>query len=98
MQLVAQHVEPNVAPCEGTLSKHKAGAKPKGKHYPTADSSTTTHTHSVFCSGLKKGMVLIEEKGHFCSRNYILRELLCAKLFSEGTLHKFWATHLMFEM
>ena len=22
---------------------------------------------SVFCPGLKKGMVLIEEKGHFCS-------------------------------
>ena len=26
------------------VNKHKAGAKPKAKHYPTADSSTTTHT------------------------------------------------------
>ena len=32
-------------------------------------------THTVFCPGLKKGMVLLEEKGHFCSRNYILRAL-----------------------
>ena len=63
---------------------------------------------AVFCPGLKKGMVLIEEKGHICSRNYILRALSRAKLhfkgisraelFSEGTLHKFWATHPMFEM
>ena len=30
---------------------------------------------TVFCPGLKKGMVLLEEKGHFCSRNYILRAL-----------------------
>ena len=30
---------------------------------------------SVFCPGLKKGTVLLEEKGHFCSRNYILRAL-----------------------
>ena len=29
----------------------------------------------MFCPGLKKGMVLLEEKGHFCSRNYILRAL-----------------------
>ena len=48
---------------------------------------------SVFCPGLKKGMVLLEEKGHFCSRNYILRALSRAKLFYEGTLHKLWATH-----
>ena len=33
------------------------------------------HTSSVFCPGLKKGMVLLEEKGHFCSRNDILRAL-----------------------
>ena len=52
----------------------------------------------VFCPGLKKGMVLLEEKGHFCLRNYILRALLRAELFSEGALHKFWATHPMFEM
>ena len=50
---------------------------------------------TVFCPGLKKGMVLIEDKGHFCSRNYILRALSRAKLlshadlFSEGTLHTF---------
>ena len=31
------------------------------------------HACTVFCPGLKKGMVLLEEKGHFCSRNYILR-------------------------
>ena len=53
---------------------------------------------TVFCPGLKKGMVLLEEKGHFCSRNYILRALSCAKLFYEGTLHKLWATHPMFEI
>ena len=41
--------------------------------------------HSVFCPGLKKGMVLLEEKGHFCSRNYILRALSCAKLHFKGT-------------
>ena len=55
-------------------------------------------TSTVFCPGLKKGMVLLEEKGHFCSRNYILRALSRAKLFYEGTLHKLWATHPMFEM
>ena len=53
---------------------------------------------AVFCPGLKKGMVLLEEKGHFCSRNYILRALSRAKLFYEGKLHKMWATHPMFEM
>ena len=41
--------------------------------------------HSVFCPGLKKGTVLLEEKGHVCSRNYILRALSCAKLHFEGT-------------
>ena len=40
---------------------------------------------AVFCPGLKKGMVLLAEKGHFCSRNYILRALLRAKLHFEGT-------------
>ena len=53
---------------------------------------------SVFDPGLKKGMVLFEEKGHFCSRNYILRALSRAELFSEGILHKLWATDSMFEM
>ena len=52
----------------------------------------------VFCPGLKKGMVLLEEKGHFCSRNYILRALSRAESFSEGALHKLWATHPMSEM
>ena len=52
----------------------------------------------VFCQGLKKGTVLLGEKGHFCSRNYILRPLSHAELFSEGTLHKLWATYPMFEM
>ena len=46
--------------------------------------SSDTHT-AVFCPGLKKGMVLLEEKGHCCSRNYILRELLFAKLHFKGT-------------
>ena len=36
-------------------------------------------------------------KGHFCSRNYILRALLHAELFSEGTLRKLWATDPMFD-
>ena len=52
---------------------------------------------TVFCPGLKKGMVLLEEKGHFCSRNYILRALSRGELFYEDTLHKLWATHPMFE-
>ena len=44
-------------------------------------------------------MVLLEEKGHFCSRNFILRPLSHVELYSEGsTLHKLWATHPMFEM
>ena len=42
--------------------------------------------------------MLLEETGHFCSRNNILRALSHAKLFSEGALHKLWATHPMFEM
>ena len=41
---------------------------------------------------------MLEEKGHFCSRNDILRALSRAELFSEDTLHKLWATHPMFEM
>ena len=53
---------------------------------------------AVFCPGLKKGMVLLEEKGHFCSRNYILRALSHAESFSEGALHKLLATHPMSEM
>ena len=32
------------------INKHRAGAKPKAKHYPTADSSTTTRTHSCKCA------------------------------------------------
>ena len=35
--------------------------------------------------GLKKGMVLLAEKGHFCLRNYILRALSREKLHFEGT-------------
>ena len=54
--------------------------------------------HTVFCPGLKKDMVLLEEKGYFCSRKYILRELSRTESFSESTLHKLWATHPMFEM
>ena len=38
------------------------------------------------------------KKGNFCSRNFILRALSHAELFSEGTLHKLWATQPMFEM
>ena len=38
------------------------------------------------------------KKGNFCSRNYILRALSHAELFSEGTLHKLWATQPIFEM
>ena len=40
---------------------------------------------SVFCPGLKKGTVLLEGKGHFRARNYILRALLHAELHFEGT-------------
>ena len=54
--------------------------------------------YAVFGPGLKKGMVLLEEKGRFCSRNYILRALSPAELFSEGILHKLCATHAMFEI
>ena len=57
---------------------------------------------AVFCPGSKKGTVLLEEKnlkkGNFCSRNYILRALSHAELFSEGTLHKLWATQPICEM
>ena len=52
----------------------------------------------MFCPGLEKGTVLVEEKGHVCSRNYILRALSRTELFSEGTFHTFCATHPMFEM
>ena len=38
-----------------------------------------SYEDTVFCPGLKKGMVLLEEKGHFCSRNYILRALSHAR-------------------
>ena len=41
--------------------------------------------NSVFCPGLKKGTVLLEGKGHFRARNYILRALLRAELHFEGT-------------
>ena len=40
---------------------------------------------AVFCPGLKKGTVLLEGKGHFRARNYILRALVCAELHFEGT-------------
>ena len=39
----------------------------------------------MFCPGLKKGTVLLEGKGHFRARNYILRALLRAELHYEGT-------------
>ena len=42
-------------------------------------------SHAVFCPGLKKGAVLLEGKGHFHMRNYILRSLLRAELHFEGT-------------
>ena len=42
-------------------------------------------TTTVFCPGLKKGTVLLEGKGHFRARNYILRALLRAELHFEGT-------------
>ena len=41
----------------------------------TKKSTLNEDKNTVFCPGLKKGMVLLEEKGHFCSRNYILRAL-----------------------
>ena len=34
---------------EHAINKHKAGAKPKGKNYPTADSSTTSTTRTDSC-------------------------------------------------
>ena len=37
---------------------------------------------------IEKGTVLLEEEGHLCSRNYILRALSRAEFFSEGALHK----------
>ena len=37
--------------------------------------SRPTVRQSVFCPGLKKAMVLFEEKMNFFSRNYILRAL-----------------------
>ena len=46
---------------------------------------TVVATLSVFCPGLKKGTVLLEGKGHFRARNYILRALLRAELHFEGT-------------
>ena len=39
----------------------------------------------MFCPGLKKGTVLLEGKGHFRARNYILRAVLRAELHFEGT-------------
>ena len=71
---------------------------PPKSGYVTTKLHGTSTCQTVFCPGLKKGMVLLEEKGHFCLRNYILRALSRAELFSEGTLHKLWATHPMFEM
>ena len=47
---------------------------------------------------VEKGHGAAWGKGDFCSRNIILRALSCAELFSEGTLHKLWATYPMFEM
>ena len=50
-------------------------------------SSLVNHfSTAVFCPGLKKGTVLLGEKGHFCSRNYILRALSHAEVVFEGTL------------
>ena len=40
---------------------------------------------TVFCPGLKKDTVLLEGKGHFRVRNYILRALLHTELHFEGT-------------
>ena len=51
----------------------------------TFSSVLISNPYTVFCPGLKKGMVLLAEKGHFCSRNYILRALSHAKLHFEGT-------------
>ena len=48
--------------------------------------TSSVHMYStVFCPGLKKGTVLLEGKGHFRARNYILRTLLRAELHYEGT-------------
>ena len=44
-------------------------------HWHIDSICTADQLYAVFCPGLKKGMVLLEEKGHFCSRNYILRAL-----------------------
>ena len=39
----------------------------------------------MFCPALKKGTVLFKGKGHFHTRNYVLRALLRAKLHFGGT-------------
>ena len=56
---------------------------------------------AVFCPGSKKAQSCLRKnlkKGNFCSRNYILRALSHAELFSEGTVHKLLATQPIFEM
>ena len=42
-------------------------------------------TCTVSCPGLEKGTLLLEGKGHFRTRNHILRALLRAELHFEGT-------------
>ena len=57
----------------------------KGYHDDGNDILLHDESKPVFCPGLKKGTVLLEGKGHFRARNYILRALLRAELHFEGT-------------
>ena len=53
---------------------------------------------AVFCPGSKKGTVLLEEK--ILKKGTFVREITLShgELFSEGILHKLWATQPIFEM
>ena len=64
----------------------KAGRHQKGAGRRALQKRPRQNTaYTVFCPGLKKGTVLLEGKGHFRARNYILRALLRAELHYEGT-------------
>ena len=76
----------------------------KCSYFSSIDETARLAITAVFCPGLKKGTVLLEEKifkkGTFVREITYLRALSHAELFSEGTLtlHKLWATQPMFEM
>ena len=59
------------------INKHKAGAKPKAKNYPTADSSTTTRTHSCKWCG----------RSRHDRRHCPAREAICRNCQRKGHFH-----------